>query len=261
MDVVSGGQGELGAELLGDGDGSGEDDVLRMRPVAAQGRGIPDGVPGELIVTTRRVLWGTPCVNRDGRGKDRVSDTREVSAMSIPFPEIFLHAVSRDASSADGPCIYLQIGEECAEVRFFLPQDQTTVDATRMRRNPEEEVKSGCTDRNGDDDDPLNMIFNAMSLAAGLPENRTGGSSCEDDGNGFEGSPGAWGMECAHDDESVGADVDGLGVPIEGAAETIQRLERLLIESDQNPNSAADLENDDHESGRFDDADSSEGGP
>jgi len=73
---------------------------------AAAGAGAGAGIigaaagAGTLFVTTRRVLWLT-LAGGDGAG-----------GYAFAYPAIGLHAVTRDTSVFDAPCVYLQVDAE-----------------------------------------------------------------------------------------------------------------------------------------------------
>ncbi|KAL6867478.1 hypothetical protein ACP4OV_015502 [Aristida adscensionis] len=58
----------------------------------------PQEPPGTLFVTTRRVIW--------------LSEAEKGKGYAVDFPDITLHAVSRDPEAYPSPCIYTQIEAE-----------------------------------------------------------------------------------------------------------------------------------------------------
>lgn len=75
---------------------------------------IPDSMVGALNITEDSLKWTAT-----------VSDGQEQISWSKAFKEINLHAMATDEGSGYPPCIYVQMGEDCTEVRLV---PQSTVD-------------------------------------------------------------------------------------------------------------------------------------
>jgi hypothetical protein len=83
-------------------------ETFRLDGVAVAGLALPAGVRGTLTITTRQVRWASAAA-AGGAG----------AGFAIPFPDVALHAISRDASAGAPPGIYCQVGEAGDELRLF----------------------------------------------------------------------------------------------------------------------------------------------
>jgi nucleotide-sensitive chloride channel 1A len=205
---------------------------------------------GELLVTTRRLAW-TP-----------EAQARGISGFSLFYPAIVMHAVCRDTSTFQHPCIFMQLDPEhnLGELASALakPRDpaskrtrtgngapaQASEEEGEEEEGEEEDEEPGWEDLRfvpagespvGSDNnaDALDVIYDAMCECACLnPDPRNGDDS--------EGEEGEEGMEAG--DGVLFTHPDALASMTLQQAAALDRFDRLL----------------DGRTGRFEDAEEEE---
>lgn len=122
---------------------------------------------GELIITTKRVIWIKEANESAG------VDENGCSAFDFDVPYIILHAISRDPESYPVPCLYCQLDKEEEEFVNECEEDGDEYDTGEVFLVP---PKGG--------DDQLQAMFDAFSHAALLNPDPLSG----DEGDDYEGT-------------------------------------------------------------------------
>ncbi|KAJ9523845.1 hypothetical protein QJQ45_020036 [Haematococcus lacustris] len=103
--------------------------------------------PGHVHVTSRRVVWS--------------SSMPDNSAVVLRYPQIMMHAVSRDLAAFPQPCIYVQLDVESCTASGLPPLDNEAAD--EAEDEPDSELRLVPQDA-----DCLEKMFQALCDCAAL---------------------------------------------------------------------------------------------
>lgn len=173
---------------------------------------------GALFITESEVSW----LNTGGQG------------FGLQYPNISLHAVSRDTSAFPHECLYLMVEGKLIEEEKAEDDDEDEDDYDC----PTTEVRFVPSDKGA-----LDAMFTAMSDCQTLHPDPDDTDSDADDGQYYEGQ-------------------DGVGALTEQGQATLQRLEHML-QAGQGDNPVPNghvqsAEDETMETGQFDDADNAD---
>ncbi|PFH36589.1 Nucleotide-sensitive chloride conductance regulator (ICln) protein [Besnoitia besnoiti] len=125
---------------------------------------------GTLYVTSKRVAW----LAEPGAASGASAEAKDIS---IDYPSIVLHALSRDPNSGHPPCIYCQLKSDAEEEdEDYVIPEMRLVSASPEKLDTIFKVMSEMAALNpdpdaddGEDDDDDDFIIDADGLRGGVP--------------------------------------------------------------------------------------------